>query len=231
MKKIIIAIVIILVLIAGLCFFMLLAKNAENTEESTINELVETPSNNEEIKTNIEEKNEELEKIESNPIEPIELEKNGKKYDLTPKVSKVFEDGALFAIADILGQTEQKFIEQTFLDVSQYGAIDRYNLANNTENQSKIVIIPRDSSITYEICDCKIGQNGELLAGFSIFDNINGPIIFTFDNLESTTPQTCIKVTQNEETYCIPVVYSGFDGHLDFGGFESLAKDISVYAN
>ena len=212
MKKTLIVLVSIILIVIIACLIV----KAINSSSNQVNN-----SNNEIVTTNIELSGEESSSDDG--------EKKEKKFDFTDELRNVFNNGALLAVADIREDTKEEFINKYFSIPVQYSALNRYNFSSNTDYQDTLVIIPNDESIKYDICSCKINEDGTVYADYVVFDSISEPIIFTFDDFESITPQNCIRIEMDGTEYLIPIVYSGMDGHLALDSTRGIVADISVY--
>ena len=141
-------------------------------------------------------------------------------------LSEYFTDNICLGIASITTENEAATAEKYCND---YDMITRYNFNNDEDYIARFLIIPKDDTVSYDLYSVKITDEGTVETEFVIDQDIKEPVVFTYDNYESTMPQYGIVLKSNGFQDLIPLSFSGYDGSLALSGHESEVIDLTIY--
>ncbi len=136
-----------------------------------------------------------------------------KKENLLKNHEEVFaEDNIYFAACEI--DKSGDIINNHFMSYDKYRTLTLYDFGNNIDSTVEVVIIPRDTKVSLELCSVEIDEDGNLVVRQMLDSGINEPFRFRYDDYESIMPQYGIIIENSSYSGIIPIVHSGMDGSL-----------------
>ena len=141
-------------------------------------------------------------------------------------LSEYFTDNICLGIASITFDNEEATANKYCND---YEHITKLRFDNKTEYVDKFLIIPKDDTVSFDLCSVKITDEGTIEPEFELDKDIKEPIVFTCDDFESTMPQYGLRLKCNGFEDLITLSFSGYDGSLNLYGHESEVVDLTIY--
>ena len=171
----------------------------------------------------------EINKPSSGDVEPEVVINNDVPQGLSGDLNNYFTDRLCIGIASITPENEQATATKYFNSYAEYEALDKYEYNTESEYVAKFLFIPKDESVSLDICRVIITEEGSVEPDEVIESGINKPVVFCYDDYESIMPRFGLLLKTSEYEDFTPLSFSGYDGSVNIYGHESQIIDLTIY--